>query len=334
MKQRELNINRIIELLADGQFHSGSDVGELLGVSRTSVGQYVDAIEKLGLDVFRVSGKGYRLAEPLQLLKEDLVVAALNQVAGKDGKVPHRATDVILERVVSSSNDYLRQLRDSSTPAGFAVLAEAQTQGRGRRGKVWHSPFGSNLYMSMHWPLTQGMAGAMGLSIAVGTLIAEMLHNLGVFGVELKWPNDVLVDGRKIAGILVELEGQASGAANAVIGVGINLAMPLSVEQNIDQPWTDLRQALQAGFDRNLLAADLIYRCRKGLATFEQEGLKPFIKSWLHYDRLALQPVKVLMGDQVIHGIAEGIDEQGALLLSRNGKIERYHAGEVSLRYE
>ncbi|MDX1705942.1 bifunctional biotin--[acetyl-CoA-carboxylase] ligase/biotin operon repressor BirA [Pseudidiomarina sp.] len=330
MKQRELNINRIIELLADGQFHSGSDVGELLGVSRTSIGQYIDAIEKLGIDVFRVSGKGYRLAEPLQLLKEDLVVAALAQVADSDGK----AADVVLERVVGSSNDHLRQLRDRSTPAGFAVLAEAQTHGRGRRGKVWHSPFGSNLYMSMHWPLTQGMAGAMGLSIAVGTVIAEMLHNLGVFGVELKWPNDVLIDGRKIAGILVELEGQASGAANAVIGVGINLAMPLSVEQSIDQPWTDLRQVLQAGFDRNLLAADLIHRCRKGLHTFEQEGLKPFIKSWLHYDRLAMQPVKIMMGDQVIHGIAEGIDEQGALLLSRNGKIERYHAGEVSLRYE
>ncbi|KFZ30199.1 hypothetical protein IDSA_10590 [Pseudidiomarina salinarum] len=334
MKQRELNIIRIIELLADGQFHSGSDIGELLGVSRTSVGQYVSAIEKLGLDVFRVSGKGYRLAEPLQLLSKDRVSAALAELVATSGSATAQNADVVLERVVGSSNDYLRQLREVTTPAGFAVLAEAQTQGRGRRGKVWHSPFGSNLYMSMHWPLTQGMAGAMGLSIAVGTLIAEMLHNLGVFGVELKWPNDVLVDGRKIAGILVELEGQATGAANAVIGVGINLAMPLSVEQNIDQPWTDLRQALQGPFDRNLLAADLIYRCREGLQTFEEKGLKPFIRTWLHYDRLALQPVKVIMGDNVIEGIAEGIDEQGALLLSRNGKIERYHAGEVSLRYE
>lgn len=324
MKQKQHNIIRLIELLADGEFHSGADIGSVLGVSRTAVSQYVSGIQALGLDVFRVTGRGYRLVEPLQLLEASKISALLADLG---------PANLQLQRIVGSSNDVVRQLPLQQKVAGYTVLAEAQTAGRGRRGKQWQSPFGCNLYLSMYWPLSKGMSAAMGLSLVVGTVLAEALQAAGILGVQVKWPNDVLVDGRKIAGILVELEGQASGDANAIIGVGVNLAMPAWLSAQIDQPWTDLRTVLEARFDRNWWAAELIRRFRQGLDEFEQFGLTPFINRWLQFDCLALQPVNVLMGSQVLEGIAEGIDAQGALLVRRQGKLETFHAGEVSLRH-
>lgn len=324
MKQKQQNIIRLIELLADGEFHSGADIGTVLGVSRTAVSQYVSGVQELGLDVFRVTGRGYRLVEPIQLLDE----AKISNFLGTGG-----ADNFQLQRVVGSSNDVVRQLPTADKIAGYTVLAEAQTAGRGRRGKQWQSPFGCNLYLSLYWPLNNGMSAAMGLSLVVGTALAEALQAAGILEVQLKWPNDVLVNGRKIAGILVELEGQASGDANAIIGVGVNLAMPTWLSTQIDQPWTDLRSALEGGFDRNWWAAELIRRFRAALQQFEHAGLAPFIPRWLGFDCLALQPVNVLMGNQVLEGIAEGIDAQGALLVRRHGTLETFHAGEVSLRH-
>lgn len=278
----------------------------------------------MGLDVFRVTGRGYRLVEPIQLLNEDKINTYL---------ADFKPTNVQLLRVVGSSNDVVKELSESQKKAGFTVLAEAQTAGRGRRGKQWQSPFGCNLYLSMYWPLSNGMSAAMGLSLVIGTVVAEAMQAAGILGVQVKWPNDVLVDGRKIAGILVELEGQASGDASAIIGVGVNLAMPSWLSSEIDQPWTDLRSALEGSFDRNWWAAELIRRFRIALEEFEQFGLSHFINRWLHFDCLALQPVNVIMGNQVIDGIAEGIDTQGALLVRRNGRLEAFHAGEVSIRH-
>ena len=324
MKQKPQNIIRLIELLADGEFHSGAAIGQLLGVSRTAVSHYVTEVQKLGLDVFRVSGRGYRLAESIQLLDEGIIA---NYLAS--GEVSH----LQLQRVVGSTNDTIRSLADADLVPGFTVLAEAQTAGRGRRGKQWQSPFGCNLYLSMYWPLNHGMAAAMGLSLAIGTAVAEALQAAGVIGVQLKWPNDVLVNGRKIAGILVELEGQATGDANAIIGVGLNLAMPVWLSNEIDQPWTDLRNVLATNFDRNWWAAELIQRCRAALCEFEQFGLTVFMPRWLQFDCLALQPVNILMGSEVVSGIAEGIDAQGGLLVRRDGILETFNAGEVSLRH-
>jgi BirA family biotin operon repressor/biotin-[acetyl-CoA-carboxylase] ligase len=281
-------------------------------------------VQELGLDVFRVTGRGYRLVEPIQLLDEHRIQSYL---------LDFESPNIELQRVVGSSNDVVRQLPQSNQVAGYTVLAEAQTAGRGRRGKQWQSPFGCNLYLSMYWPLHNGMQAAMGLSLVIGTVLAEALQEAGILGVQLKWPNDVLVDGRKIAGILVELEGQASGDANAIIGVGVNLAMPAWLSSQIDQPWTDLRTALEHSFDRNWWAAELIRRFRTALVEFDQSGLAPFIHRWLHFDCLAMQSVHVLMGNQVLEGIAEGIDAQGALLVRRNGTLETFHAGEVSLRH-
>ncbi|MDT7526300.1 bifunctional biotin--[acetyl-CoA-carboxylase] ligase/biotin operon repressor BirA [Pseudidiomarina sp. GXY010] len=327
MRKKTQNIARVIEILADGNFHSGEVLGEELGVSRTAVSQYMKELAKFGLDVFRVTGKGYRLAKPLQLLDLDAINRALAKGSGAAAPVVH------LERVVSSTNDLLKDRLTGVIESGATVLAEAQTQGRGRRGKAWLSPFGSNLYMSMYWRLEQGMAAAMGLSIALGAALAQLFEQEGIYGVELKWPNDVLVGGRKIAGILIELEGQAVGPAHAIVGIGINLQTPDWFLNEVEQPWTDVQRLLNKPINRNMWAAKLVACCHKTIKEYEQTGLSPFLKRWHKYDRLAMQPVKIIMGDKEIMGIAEGIDENGALLLKREGKLERYHAGEVSLRY-
>ncbi|WP_369742558.1 bifunctional biotin--[acetyl-CoA-carboxylase] ligase/biotin operon repressor BirA [Pseudidiomarina sp. PP-1MA] len=327
MRKKTQNIARVIEILADGNFHSGEVLGEELGVSRTAVSQYMKELAKFGLDVFRVTGKGYRLAKPLQLLDLDAINRALAKGSGAAAPVVH------LERVVSSTNDLLKDRLTGVIESGATVLAEAQTQGRGRRGKAWLSPFGSNLYMSMYWRLEQGMAAAMGLSIALGAALAQLFEQEGIYGVELKWPNDVLVGGRKIAGILIDLEGQAVGPAHAIVGIGINLQTPDWFLNEVEQPWTDVQRLLNKPINRNMWAAKLVACCHKTIKEYEQTGLSPFLKRWHKYDRLAMQPVKIIMGDKEIVGIAEGIDENGALLLKREGKLERYHAGEVSLRY-
>ncbi|RUO60716.1 bifunctional biotin--[acetyl-CoA-carboxylase] ligase/biotin operon repressor BirA [Pseudidiomarina marina] len=324
--QRIERIVQVIEMLSDGQFHSGEALGEKLHVSRTAISQYIKDVQALGIDVFRVTGKGYKFAKELKLLDLERVT---NYLRANDENVEN----VHLERVIGSTNDFIKHALNSPIDSGYAVFSEAQTEGRGRRGKRWISPFGSNLYMSMYWRLEDGMGAAMGLSLALGTVIAELLSELGVYDVEVKWPNDVIVDGKKVAGILIELEGQALGVAHAIIGIGINIQMPKWLGEQIDQPWTDLSTLLNNNFDRNQLAALLLAKCRKALKLYEGEGLKPFISRWQKFDRLALKPVRIIMGEKELHGIAEGIDESGALLVKRDGKLERFHAGEVSLRY-
>lgn len=325
MSKRNERMIKVIELLADGDFHSGQKIGEEIGVSRTAISQYIKDIQALGLDVFRITGKGYKLSQPIELLS----TASIEQALGD-------AAPVILERIVTSTNDLMRERLQAghAYQAGEVLLAEAQTAGRGRRGKQWYSPFATNLYLSMYWPLKQGMSAAMGMSIVVGTLLAQAIREAGVKAVALKWPNDVLVDNKKIAGILIDLEGQAIDDAHAIIGVGVNLSMPDWLASPIDQAWTDLQSCLPTKLNRNAWVADLIQRLREGLDEFEKQGLAPFIEHWLQFDDLFDRNVTLKMGSHAIHGKAKGIADDGALCVEVDGQLKHFHAGEVSLRYD
>ncbi|RUO78951.1 bifunctional biotin--[acetyl-CoA-carboxylase] ligase/biotin operon repressor BirA [Pseudidiomarina taiwanensis] len=316
----------IIATLADGQFHSGADLGRNLGISRAAIHQLVHQLETLGLDIYSVPGRGYRLARGFTVLDQSSIADLL----GTDGQ------QFELERIVTSTNDVLKErIRSQQLQSGYVVVAEAQTAGRGRRGRIWQSPFGAHLYLSMYWRLERGMSAAMGLSIAVGVAVAELLQQQGIAGVELKWPNDILIHKAKLAGILVELEGQAAAGADVVIGLGLNVAMPDSVADKIEQDWTDLSQLLGSSVDRNFWVAALIKAIRDCLVLFEQEGIAPFIQRWNRFDAFLGQPVQLKLGEhQVIRGMVLGIDESGALLLRRDGITERFHAGEVSLRHD
>ena len=312
---------QILEQLAEGEFCSGQSLGETLGISRAAVGKHIKALQQLGLDIYSVTGKGYRLANPLSLLSKERILA--------DIPGPTPTLDVC--PVIDSTNDYIRQQLHQGLAPGAAVLAEAQTAGRGRRGRQWVSPFGASLYLSAYWRFEQGMAATMGLSLAVGIAVAEALESLGVSDLGLKWPNDIYYQQRKLAGILIELEGQGNGACDLIIGLGINVVLPESVTADIDQPWADLTQAL-GPVDRNVLASRVLQGLWELLSDYEQQGFGAYVDRWNRLDCFMDQQVKLLMGDRQVTGIAKGVDHQGGLILATAEGEQHYYGGEISLR--
>ncbi|WP_267372834.1 MULTISPECIES: bifunctional biotin--[acetyl-CoA-carboxylase] ligase/biotin operon repressor BirA [unclassified Pantoea] len=309
---------KLVDILSDGEFHSGEQLGETLGMSRAAINKHIQTLKSWGLDVYTVTGKGYSLPAPIQLLDEQAILAQVEQ--GNVSVIP----------VIDSTNQYLLE-RMHDMPSGAACIAEYQQSGRGRRGRQWFSPFGANLYMSMYWRLEQGPAAAMGLSLVIGIIMAETLRSLGADEVRVKWPNDIYLNDRKLAGILVELTGKTGDAAQIVIGAGINLAMRTADASQINQGWINLQEA-GVTVNRNELAARLINRLREALPLFEQEGLAPFVARWAALDNFINRPVKLLIGEREVHGIARGVDSQGGLLLEQDGEIKAWVGGEISLR--
>ncbi len=308
----------LIGILADGAFHSGEQLGESLGMSRAAINKHIQTLRDWGVDVFTVPGKGYSLPEPIQLLNEDFIRAQV--IDGNLAVLP----------VIDSTNQYLME-RLADLHSGDACIAEYQHAGRGRRGRQWFSPFGANLYLSMYWRLEQGPAAAVGLSLVIGIVMAEVLHELGAAEVRVKWPNDLYLRDRKLAGILVELTGKTGDAAQIVIGAGINLAMRSVATDIVNQGWINLQEAgIQV--DRNELAVRLIKQLRLSLKQFEQEGLTPFLLRWEKLDNFINRKVKLIIGDKEIPGISRGINEQGALMLEQDGVIKPWMGGEISLR--
>lgn len=308
----------LVSILADGEFHSGEQLGERLGMSRAAINKHIQTLRDWGVDVFTVPGKGYSLPEPIQLLNEELIVTQAQ--TGKVAVLP----------VIDSTNQYLLD-RIGELRSGDACVAEYQQAGRGRRGRKWFSPFGANLYLSMYWRLEQGPAAAIGLSLVIGIIMAEVLQELGAENVRVKWPNDLYLGDRKLAGILVELTGKTGDAAQIVIGAGINLAMRHAESDVINQGWVNLQEA-GVVIDRNTLAVRLINELRAALQSFEQEGLSPWLSRWKKLDNFIDRPVKLIIGEREIFGISRGIDAQGALLLEQDGVIKPWMGGEISLR--
>ncbi|SHI26482.1 bifunctional biotin--[acetyl-CoA-carboxylase] ligase/biotin operon repressor BirA [Ferrimonas marina] len=307
----------LVTQLADGQFHSGTALAEQVGVSRAAINNHITALTDLGLVIHRVKGKGYRIPNGLSLLDPARLVQG-------------RETPIHLFWQIDSTNAFLMGRRGQCVK-GEACLAEMQSAGRGRRGRVWFSPLASHLYLSYYWRLEQGMMAASGLSLMVGVVVAEAIASLGLGQVELKWPNDLYLDGRKLGGILVEMSGQMGEPCELVIGCGLNVVMPEGTE--LDQPWADLQSQQADRIDRNALAQAVLGHLDSALPRFEQEGLAPFVEAWKQRDCFAGKPVQLSMGERVITGVARGIDTQGNLLLAlENGELKAFAGGEVSLR--
>lgn len=294
---------KLIALLANGEFHSGEQLGETLGMSRAAINKHIQTLRDWGVDVFTVPGKGYSLPEPIQLLNAEQILGQLD--GGSVAVLP----------VIDSTNQYLLD-RIGELKSGDACVAEYQQAGSGRRGRKWFSPFGANLYLSMFWRLEQGPAAAIGLSLVIGIVMAEVLRKLGADKVRVKWPNDLYLQDRKLAGILVELTGKTGDAAQIVIGAGINMAMRRVEESVVNQGWITLQEA-GINLDRNTLAVMLIRELRAALELFEQEGLAPYLSRWEKLDNFINRPVKLIIGDKEIFGISRGIDKQGLYYLSR-----------------
>jgi BirA family biotin operon repressor/biotin-[acetyl-CoA-carboxylase] ligase len=317
---------QLIELLSNGRFCSGESLAEKLDISRAAVWKHVQTLHALGLDVHAVRGRGYQLRTPLQLLYQDKIQAVLTR------EVSARLDAIEVLQSVDSTSEYLRRQLPNLTPGrGRACLAEQQTAGRGRRGRSWVSPFGSSLYLSLAWYIDKPGVSISGLSLAVAVSVARTLETCGVDGLGIKWPNDIFLEGRKLAGILLDLSGESGGAWRVVVGVGINLCLPATAADEIDQPWTDL-SASSIDFDRNRLAGQVLQALVYDLENFVGNGLRSYTREWTHFDLLAGRQIDLQQGDRMIAGTARGIDADGALLLEHDGNTASYHAGEVTVR--
>jgi len=314
----------LIKQLTTGQFVSGQTIGEMLGISRSAVSKHIKGLSEMGLDVYRVTGKGYRIAEPIILLDKKVIEQTLSTA------YPKRNIEV--HSVIDSTNDYLMRNIHLNIAQGSTCVAEYQSAGRGRRGRQWISPFGSHIYMSMYWHLEQGMSAAMGLSVVAALAVSDAIKALYQIEVELKWPNDIYVKGKKLAGILIDLEGQALEPCHIVIGLGINVNMPSQSGAAIDQPWTDLQSHSQQTVNRNLLVAKLIDCLTSRLIEHSEHGINQMLVDWQQADLYLNKPVRLITGEKETQGICRGINNQGALLLETDGIVKPIYGGEVSLR--
>jgi len=311
----------LLKLLKDGRFHSGEALGAALGVSRSAVWKQLQHLEaELNLPIHKVRGRGYQLASPLVFLNaEDIAL-----------KAPSLAWPVHISDSIDSTNAEALRLVDAGCAAPFLVLAEQQTAGRGRRGRKWVSPFAQNVYYSLVLRIEGGLRQLEGLSLVVGLAVMQALRESGVQGAALKWPNDVLVGQKKIAGILLELVGDPADICHVVLGIGINVNMQKAAA--VDQQWTSVQ--LETGFpvDRNLLVAQLGLQLQNYLERHTASGFAALQEEWEQNHLWQGRAVSLIAGVNRIDGVVLGVDRQGALRLNVDGVEKIYSGGELSLR--
>jgi len=317
----------LARLLADGQARNAATLAAHLQVDTAVLAACLDQAEReYGLDLVRDTAGGYRLRAPLELLDAATIHAALPA----DG-VP---SALEIQDEVDSTNAWLLRAAARGAPDGACCLAEYQHAGRGRQGRAWVSPFGANLYLSLLWRAAGGPATFGRLSLAAGVAIVQALDDCGARDLALKWPNDIHWRQRKLAGLLLEVGGAASGPSHAVLGVGVNLRLTPTQARAIDQPWTDLQQVMSGTPPgRNRLAAALIARLLAMRARYLADGLAPFLDAWRRWDGYRGGAVVLSNGRERFAGHALGIDDTGALLFAQPGQdVARIQAGELSLR--
>lgn len=304
---------------------SGDALAQEAGLTRAAMWKRIEALREAGVEIDAQAGRGYTLRHPLELLQADDIVDALPAFV--------RAGIASLEIAWSLDSTNSELLRRETPAHGVAALiAERQTGGRGRRGKTWASPLAAHLYLSLARQFSGGLARLGGLSLVAGVAVAEALHESGYAGVRLKWPNDLVVEGRKLGGLLVEGGGEHAGPVRAVIGLGLNVRMPEAMAAALDQPWTDLTHLLETTPSRNAITARLLAHLVPALDQFDAEGLAPFLPRYARFDALAGREVAVHLTGASQAGTAIGIAEDGALRVRIDGDERVFHAGEVSVR--
>lgn len=311
----------LLRLLADGEFRSGAVLSAALGVPVSGIRAGVSAMEGLGLGVQKVPGRGYRLSEALDLLDRGQLRRATRGMF---------ALEIVDQ--CSSTNSVLLERARSGAGHGLALACEIQAAGRGRRGKRWHSGIGTDLTFSVLWRFSRGAESLSGLSLAAGVALVRALARCGHAGVQLKWPNDLILSGRKLGGILVEVTGGHGDPCAAVIGAGINVHWNARRAAGVDQPATGLSGHGVSGPTRSELLAALLLELHAALEQFTLSGFASFRGEWLTYHAWQGRRVRLqVAGDDVAEGEAVGVAEDGALLLRSARGVNRFHSGELRL---
>jgi BirA family transcriptional regulator, biotin operon repressor / biotin---[acetyl-CoA-carboxylase] ligase len=324
-------VARVFASLADGEFHSGEELAETLGVSRSAVWKAGKALRDLGATLHAVQNRGYKLvavSEPLDAGKIREHLAARS--------VRDRVRSLNVAWSVSSSNTILFERSNPPNGTCEVFLAEYQTAGRGRRGRTWVAPPGGAICLSLSWTFREVPADLGALSLVIGVCTLRALASLGIEGARLKWPNDLLIDDRKLGGILIELRAESAGPACVVIGVGVNVSLGAPLLKSLAEAGvaaTDLASAgVSRPVSRNEMAAGLVTNYVRGLLEFEKEGLKPFSEEWKQVDALRGRPVSVQGVEGTTKGLARGIDLHGALLVETPHGLKKFISGDVSVR--
>jgi BirA family biotin operon repressor/biotin-[acetyl-CoA-carboxylase] ligase len=313
----------LLSLLADGRTHAGATLATQLGVTRGAVWARIQRLQALGVEVHAIPGKGYRLPRPFERLDAALITNALPP-AWQGGLAALECLPV-----TDSTNERLLQRVQTGNIHRQALFADYQTAGRGRRGDAWLAPPGSGICVSLGWRFDTPPSGMGALGLAVGVAVAECVTGLGASGIALKWPNDVLHEGGKLAGILIEMRAEHGGPSTVVVGVGLNLWLPGEVRARIEQPVTDLESILPTMPSRNIVAARLLSSLAEALETFARAGFAPFVPLWSRHDGLRDRRVRLELPGRSVEGIARGVDAQGLLCIEHAGGREMFLSGHL-----
>lgn len=321
-----MQAQHLLALLAPGEPLSGERLAEQAGVTRAAIWKQIQALRSRGVPIEARGAAGYRLPWPLQMLDAKRIRAAVPAASRK------RLGELEVHWELDSTSSEL-QRRGSDAADLSVVIAETQSAGRGRRGRTWLSPPGLNLYLSCLKRFDGGFAALSGLSLAVGVVLLRALESLGIDEAGLKWPNDVLARGGKLAGILVELSGEYQGPCAAVIGIGLNLRLTEALRDQAGQPTCDLATLAPGELpDRNRVAAALVTALAEGLTQFEREGFAGFVDDYAARDLLKEVPLRVQGAQGTLEGVGAGVDERGALLVQAADGLHWIDSADVSVR--
>jgi BirA family biotin operon repressor/biotin-[acetyl-CoA-carboxylase] ligase len=319
---------QLLAELSQEHFISGVALAQKFGVSRSAISDALKDAGKAGIKIFSLTRRGYRLGSAIDLLNIDVVRKALGGQA--------RRLDVDIVLTIGSTNTELLARGAAGAASGTCVAAETQTAGRGRRGRVWQSKFAGSLTYSLLWRFEKGAAELGGLSLMVGLVLARALRAAGVSDAMLKWPNDVLVNGEKLAGILIETQGDMLGPTVAVIGVGVNIGLPESLKLLIDQPATDVLSHVGKFSSRNDLLALMLRELVVALDQFSQHGFKVFKDDWTTLHALHGQLITVRQSHSAAYdAVVKDVGNDGSLIvepINQPGKRETLTSAEISVR--
>ncbi|TAL64808.1 MAG: biotin--[acetyl-CoA-carboxylase] ligase [Legionella sp.] len=329
MKQLSTTQQQLIQLLNDQKCHSGNELGKILNISRTAIWKQITQLIELGIPIQPIAQQGYQLTQPFKLLDEERIGDGL-----KCANFPQPFALHIFSSI-DSTNKFLKELSPSHLIE--ICCAEKQTQGRGRFGRQWYSPFGENIYCSSRWDLHCDLNKLSGLSLVVSLAIVNVLKTL-VPSEELrvKWPNDILWKDQKLCGILIEILAESNSNAQVIIGIGLNINSDTQKHPLPDREWCSLYEITKDHFDRNLIVIAILKELSVYMQRFLEHGLNDFISEWNDYDYLAGKNITVLhQSTHQLNGIARGINAEGLLIVEEDtGQTHYLSSGDTTLRQE
>ncbi|GLR63436.1 biotin--[acetyl-CoA-carboxylase] ligase [Marinospirillum insulare] len=321
-----MNLYPLIKLLSNGHFHTGTQLGLDLGVSRTAVWKQIQQLPNLGLEIITKKNDGYKLVKPLELLDIEQI----------QGLFQEHNSSLTLNFYPSLDSTNLELSRRCSDGSGLLnkqlMLVEKQTAGLGRRGRGWYSPYASSLSMSLGFKVEGGANVLQALSLAVAVVIKRELETQGFVGIKLKWPNDLYFNDAKLGGILIELKGDLAGPCSLIVGVGINVYRTSNLP-DLDQPISFLDDQQEAIINRSALAANIALAIEKLVDSYPETGFEPYMEEWNQAHLWKGMQSYIMTSKESIPVTLGGVTSTGELeVVYESGEEGLINAGEVSLR--